>query len=117
MEVNFTAGYGVWSDACCIWTGPARDADQREVLTLPPQLVLHSLHPSLLLNEVVDDLRRLAVLQLGLRDAAHVEEVLQLRVKVVQLRQEETKPFFMRKVHTAGIVSRVAPSDETLDFE
>lgn len=54
-------------------------------LTLPPQLILDGLHSSLLLDEVVDDLGRLSVLQLGLRDAAHVEQVLQLRVQVVQL--------------------------------
>lgn len=66
-------------------------ADQQEVLTLPPQLVLHSFHPSLLLNEVVDDLGRLAVLQLSFRDAAHVKEVLQLRIQVVQLQHKKTK--------------------------
>lgn len=56
-------------------------------LTLPPQLILHGLHPSLLLDEVVDHLRRLAVLQLSLGDAAHVKQVLQLRVQIVQLSQ------------------------------
>lgn len=54
-------------------------------LTLPPQLVLDSLHPSLLLDKVVDDLRRLSILQLSLGDAAHVKQVLQFRVQVVQL--------------------------------
>lgn len=53
--------------------------------TLPPQLVLDGLHASLLLDEVVDDFGRLSVLQLRLRDAAHVEQVLQLRIQVVQL--------------------------------
>lgn len=56
-------------------------------LTLPPQLILDGLHSSLLLDEVVDDLGRLSVLELGLRDAAHVEQVLQLRVQVVQLQE------------------------------
>lgn len=55
------------------------------MLTLSSQLVLDCLHPSLLLDEVVDDLGRFSVLQLSLRDAAHVEQVLQFRVQVIQL--------------------------------
>ena len=54
-------------------------------LTLSPELVLHRLHAALLLDELVDDLGRLFVLQLGLRDTAHVEQVLELGVQVVQL--------------------------------
>ncbi len=58
-------------------------------LTLPPQLILHGLHSSLLLDEVVDDLGRLAVLQLSLRDAAHVKQVLQFRIQVVELQHQQ----------------------------
>lgn len=57
-------------------------------LTLSPQLILHSLYTTLLLNEVVDDLRRLFVFELGLRDATHVKQVLQLRVQIIQLQNK-----------------------------
>lgn len=50
------------------------------------ELVLDGLNASLLLDEVVDDLGGLLVLQLGLGDAAHVEQVLQLRVQVVHIK-------------------------------
>lgn len=72
------------------------------VLTLPPQLVLHGLHPSLLLDEVVDDLGRLAVLQLSLRDAAHVEQVLQLGVQVVQLQRQQHRERFRDTLMNPG---------------
>lgn len=54
--------------------------------SLPPQLVLDRLHPALLLDEIVDDFRRLSVLQLSLGDPTHVKQVLQLRVQVVQIK-------------------------------
>ena len=54
-------------------------------LTLSPELLLHRLQAALLLDELVDDLGRLLVLQLGLRDVAHVEQLLELGVQVVQL--------------------------------
>ena len=54
---------------------------------MSPELVLHGLHAALLFDELVDDLGRLAVLQLGLRDAAHVEQVLELWVQVVELQE------------------------------
>lgn len=53
---------------------------------MPPQLVLHSLYASFLFDEVVDDFGRLFVFQLSLGDAAHVKEVLQFRVKVIQIK-------------------------------
>ncbi len=57
-------------------------------LTLSPQLILHSLYAALLLNEVVDDLRRLLVFELGLGDATHVKQVLQLWVQIIQLQNK-----------------------------
>lgn len=48
-------------------------APHRGRQTLSPELILNSLHTTLLLNEVINDLGRLFVLQLGLGDAAHVE--------------------------------------------
>lgn len=59
--------------------------------TLSAELVLDGLDASLLLDEVVDDLGGLLVLQLGLGDAAHVEQVLQLWVQVVHLQDREGK--------------------------
>lgn len=54
-------------------------------LTLSPQLILHGLYTTFLLNEVVDDLRRLLVFELGLRNTTHVKQVLQLWVQIIQL--------------------------------
>ena len=54
-------------------------------LTLSPQLILHSLYSALLLDEVIDDFGCLLVLELGLGDATHIEQALQLRVQVIQL--------------------------------
>lgn len=59
--------------------------------TLSAELVLDGLHASLLLDEVVDDLGGLLVLQLGLGDAAHVEQVLQLWVQVVHLEDKRRR--------------------------
>lgn len=58
-------------------------------LTLSAELIFDGLHASFLLDEVVDDFGGLLVLQLGLGDAAHIEEVLQIRVQVVHLDKEE----------------------------
>lgn len=52
-------------------------------LTLSSELIFDSFYASFLLNEIVDDLRGLLILQLSLRDTAHIKQVLQLRVQVV----------------------------------
>lgn len=65
---------------------------------MSPQLILHSLYATLLLNEVVDDLRRLLVFQLGLRDATHVKQVLQLWVQIIQIEACVRVPSYMTDV-------------------
>ena len=57
-------------------------------LTLPTEFVFDSFHSSVLLNKVVDDLGGLLVFQLSLIDAANIEQVLQLRVQVIQLQKQ-----------------------------
>lgn len=65
---------------------------------MSPQLILHSLYTALLLNEVVDDLRRLLIFELGLRDATHVEQVLQLWVQIIQIEACVRIPSYMTDV-------------------
>lgn len=65
---------------------------------LSPQFILHSLYTTLLLNEVVDDLRRLLVFELGLRNATHVKQVLQLWVQIIQIEACVRIPSYMTDV-------------------
>lgn len=65
---------------------------------MSPQLILHSLYAALLLNEVVDDLRRLLVFELGLGDATHVKQVLQLWVQIIQIEACVRIPSYMTDV-------------------
>lgn len=53
---------------------------------MPPQFVLHSLDSSFLLDEVINNFRRFFVSELSLGDPAHIKEVLQLRVQVIQIK-------------------------------
>lgn len=71
--------------------------------TLSPQLIFDRFHASLLLDEVIDDLGGLFVLQLRLGDAAHVEEVLQLGIQVVQLCGRSKKKQNGRVQNDAGV--------------
>lgn len=68
---------------------PPHPQDAALSLTLSAELIFDGLDASFLLDEVVDDFGGLLVLQLGLGDAAHIEEVLQIRVQVVHLDKEE----------------------------
>lgn len=65
---------------------------------MSPQLVLHGLYTSFLLNEVIDDLRRLFVFELCLRDATHIKQVLQFGVQVIQIEACVRIPAYMTDV-------------------
>lgn len=62
------------------------------------KFIFYSLYASFLLNEVVDDLGRLFVFELCLRNATHVKQVLQVRVQVIQIKACVGIPSYMPNV-------------------